>query len=55
VRLKPEVAGQPLECADLLRRVGRTGEAVAAYESAIALATNGAERDYLARRRDELR
>jgi RNA polymerase sigma-70 factor (ECF subfamily) len=40
--------------ADLLRRLGRTGEAVAAYESAIAAVANNAERDYLARRRDQL-
>jgi RNA polymerase sigma-70 factor (ECF subfamily) len=40
--------------ADLLRRVGRPGEAAAAYESAIARAENSREREYLQRRRDEL-
>lgn len=40
--------------ADLLRRVGRTGEARDAYSRAIALAGNPAERAYLARRRDSL-
>jgi RNA polymerase sigma-70 factor, ECF subfamily len=40
--------------ADLLRRLGRTGEAVAAYDAAIALAGNARERDLLRRRRDEL-
>ncbi|MDQ1687347.1 MAG: hypothetical protein QOK42_322, partial [Frankiaceae bacterium] len=33
--------------ADLLRRLGRTEEARAAYERARALATNTAERDFL--------
>ncbi|KYH43404.1 DUF6596 domain-containing protein [Branchiibius sp. NY16-3462-2] len=40
--------------ADLLRRLGRSSEAVAAYERAIALAPNPAERAYLSRRRDEV-
>jgi RNA polymerase sigma-70 factor (ECF subfamily) len=40
--------------ADLLRRLGRTAEARAAYDCAIALAGNSAEVAYLARRRDEL-
>jgi RNA polymerase sigma-70 factor (ECF subfamily) len=37
--------------ADLLRRLGRTAEAVAAYDAAIARAENSAERDLLLRRR----
>ncbi len=40
--------------ADLLRRDGRGDEARAAYDRAIALAGNLAERTYLTRRRDEL-
>lgn len=40
--------------ADLLRRSGRTGEAVPAYDLAIAATTNPAERAFLERRRDEL-
>jgi RNA polymerase sigma-70 factor (ECF subfamily) len=36
--------------ADLLRRLGRNGEAAAAYARALELATNPVERDYLARR-----
>ena len=40
--------------ADLLRRVGRGGQARAAYEQAITLAGNPAERAYLTRRRDQL-
>ncbi len=36
--------------ADLLRRLGRTVEARAAYERALGLATNGPERDHLVRR-----
>src|SRR5690606_33450764 len=40
--------------ADLLRRLGRREEARAAYDRAIGLAGNSAERKYLARRRDEL-
>ncbi|TQM57349.1 RNA polymerase sigma factor [Humibacillus xanthopallidus] len=40
--------------ADLLRRLGRSGESRAAYDRAIALAGNPAERAYLARRRDQL-
>ena len=38
--------------ADLLRRLGRSAESRAAYDRAIALAGNTAERAYLARRRD---
>ena len=40
---------------DLLRRVGRRGEAATAYERALALATNDAERAFLARRLGEVR
>ena len=40
--------------ADLLRREGRTTEAVEAYTRAIDLATNSAERAYLRSRRGEL-
>jgi len=38
--------------ADLLARLGRDDEAVAAYERAIELATNAAERRFLTQRRD---
>ena len=41
--------------ADLLRRLGRTPEAVAAYDAAIAHAENAAEREYLQRSRRALR
>ena len=40
--------------ADLLRRLGRSGEARAAYDRAIGLAGNTAETAYLTRRRDQL-
>ncbi|GIH04149.1 RNA polymerase subunit sigma-24 [Rhizocola hellebori] len=40
--------------ADLLRRLGRSQEARAAYDRAIALASNSAETAYLTRRRDQL-
>ena len=40
--------------ADLLRRLGRSAEARAAYDRAIELAGNTAESAYLARRRDQL-
>ncbi|KAA9106339.1 RNA polymerase sigma factor [Microbacterium rhizomatis] len=40
--------------ADLLRRVGRSGESRTAYDRAIELAGNPAERAYLTRRRDQL-
>jgi RNA polymerase sigma-70 factor, ECF subfamily len=40
--------------ADLLRRSGRTAEAVAAYEVAIALTENASERTFLEGRRQEL-
>jgi RNA polymerase sigma-70 factor (ECF subfamily) len=40
--------------ADLLRRLGRTDAAAAAYDAAIAGTENAAERDFLARRRAAL-
>ncbi|WP_067436589.1 RNA polymerase sigma factor [Nocardioides jensenii] len=40
--------------ADLLRRLGRTAEAKAAYDDAIAATANSAERAYLGRKRGEL-
>ena len=40
--------------ADLLRRLGRTAEARAAYDAALAATANSAERAYLTRRRGEL-
>jgi RNA polymerase sigma-70 factor (ECF subfamily) len=40
--------------ADLLRRLGRAGEAAEAYDAAIALAGNDAERAFLERRRAAL-
>ncbi len=40
--------------ADLLRRLGRSSESRAAYDTAIELAGNTAETAYLTRRRDEL-
>lgn len=40
--------------ADLLRRLGRSSDSRAAYDRAIALAGNPAERTYLIRRRDQL-
>ena len=40
--------------ADLLRRLGRSVDARAAYDAAIASAGNAAERAWLARRRDQL-
>ncbi|MGY1815001.1 RNA polymerase sigma factor [Blastococcus sp. SYSU D00820] len=44
----------PAVRADLLRRLGRRDEAVAAYDRALELVGNGAERNFLRRRRDEL-
>ncbi len=41
--------------ADLLRRMDRRAAAAAAYEQALALCGNGAERAYLRRRLDEMR
>jgi RNA polymerase sigma-70 factor, ECF subfamily len=57
-----ELGGLPLEGyhafhaarADLLRRLGRAAQARAAYDRAVALTGNTAERAYLLRRRDEL-
>ena len=40
--------------ADLLRRLGRDADAAAAYEAALALSANAAERRFLAGRRDAL-
>ena len=40
--------------ADLLRRLHRNGEAVAAYDAAIACCGNAAERDFLRRRRQAI-
>jgi RNA polymerase sigma-70 factor (ECF subfamily) len=40
--------------ADLLRRLGRPTEAAAAYDAALAVATNATERDFLSRRRSEV-
>ena len=40
--------------ADLLRRLGRNDEAALAYEAALALTENAAERDFLQRSRDAL-
>jgi RNA polymerase sigma-70 factor, ECF subfamily len=37
--------------ADLLRRLGRTGEAAAAYDAALACTANATERDFLRRQR----
>jgi RNA polymerase sigma-70 factor (ECF subfamily) len=44
----------PAAKADLLRRLGRAAEAAVAYEQALALTANEAERDYLAGRLDEV-
>ncbi|WP_035855037.1 RNA polymerase sigma factor [Cryptosporangium arvum] len=57
-----QVDGLPLEGyhtfhatrAELLRRLGRSAPARAAYDRAIALATNAGEISYLVRRRDQL-
>jgi RNA polymerase sigma-70 factor (ECF subfamily) len=43
----------PAARADLLRRLGRTAEAAAAYRQALALAGNGPERTFLQRRLEE--
>jgi RNA polymerase sigma-70 factor (ECF subfamily) len=40
--------------ADLLRRLGRSADARAAYDAAVGLAVNPAERAYLTRRRASL-
>ncbi len=44
----------PATRADLLRRLGRPDEAAAAYEEALALTSNGAERAFLQRRLSEV-
>jgi RNA polymerase sigma-70 factor (ECF subfamily) len=44
----------PATRADLLARLGRTADAVAAYDEAIALATNDTERTFLRTRRARL-
>jgi RNA polymerase sigma-70 factor (ECF subfamily) len=44
----------PAVRADLLRRLGRDAEAVAAYDEALALAANAADREFLRRRRAEV-
>ncbi|MEV4146222.1 RNA polymerase sigma factor [Amycolatopsis sp. NPDC049691] len=44
----------PATRADLLSRLGRTAEAVSAYDEAIALATNATERGFLEKRRARL-
>jgi RNA polymerase sigma-70 factor (ECF subfamily) len=44
----------PAARADLLTRLGRTSEAVAAYDEAITLATNDTERTFLETRRARL-
>jgi RNA polymerase sigma-70 factor (ECF subfamily) len=41
--------------ADLLRRLGRSGEAAASYERALQLTQNEAERRFLARRLGQTR
>jgi RNA polymerase sigma-70 factor (ECF subfamily) len=41
--------------ADLLRRIGRTAEAIASYEQARALTQNESELRFLSRRIDQLR
>jgi RNA polymerase sigma-70 factor, ECF subfamily len=41
--------------AELLARLGRRGEAAAAYDLALALTANAVEREHLARRRESLR
>jgi RNA polymerase sigma-70 factor (ECF subfamily) len=45
----------PAAKADILRRLGRRAEAAAAYERALALVTQDAERRYLERRLQEVR
>ena len=40
--------------ADLLRRLGRAGEAAAAYDAALARTANAAGQDFLRRQRDQL-
>jgi RNA polymerase sigma-70 factor (ECF subfamily) len=44
----------PATRADLLRRLGRTRDAAQAYRTALSLAANAAERDFLTRRLAEV-
>jgi RNA polymerase sigma-70 factor (ECF subfamily) len=56
-RLQDDLAGYHAYFAtraELLRRLGRSADARAAYDRAIALAGNTAETAYLTRRRDQL-
>jgi RNA polymerase sigma-70 factor (ECF subfamily) len=56
-RLEPRLAGYHAyhaARADLLRRLGRSQKARAAYDKAIGMAGNTAEIAYLTRRRDQL-
>ncbi len=53
--LKEQIGGYyVLDCADLLRRLGRTAEAGDAYRAALALDPPPAEREFLAGRLAEL-
>jgi RNA polymerase sigma-70 factor (ECF subfamily) len=57
VEARGELAGYhllPAAQADLLRRLGRDGEAAAAYRKALSLVTQGSERRYLERRLSEV-
>jgi RNA polymerase sigma-70 factor (ECF subfamily) len=45
----------PAAKADMLRRLGRRGEAAAAYREALALTANAAERAFLESRLEEAR
>jgi RNA polymerase sigma-70 factor (ECF subfamily) len=45
----------PATRADLLRRLGRSAEAATAYDEALSLTDNAAERAFLTGRRDEAR
>ena len=54
---EPRLAGYHLFHAiraDLLRRLGRTGEAASAYDTALACTANATERDFLRRQRARL-
>lgn len=57
IETRGELAGYhllPAAKADLLRRLGRDGEAAAAYRHALSLVTQGPERRYLERRLSEV-
>ena len=57
LRAEPQLAGYgylPAARADLLRRLGRTGEAREAYAEALLLTGNTVEQEFLARRLREL-